>query len=197
MTACVLEYSTVGQWRFWALHVHPGAHLPHCHVCLSALVGRYELERGPGHIKLTTRLALSPFGNTSAAELAAAAEAALEASRQAVLGPEAAAAGGVLDAVLLHWLDYEVCCRQDTCCGSQGALGSGASKALSQSRPHSGFACQMSYMTPTHKVPPCLHKTTRVALVGTASRTRLSLCLPPHVLLLHRTWRRLWLCCWR
>jgi hypothetical protein len=32
----------------------------------------------------------------------------LEASRQTVLGPEAAAAGGVLDTVLLHWLDYEV-----------------------------------------------------------------------------------------
>jgi hypothetical protein len=77
-------------------------------VCLSALVGRYELERGPGHIKLTARLAVSPFGSTSAAELAAAAEAALEATRQAVLGPEAAAAGGVLDAVLLHWLDYEM-----------------------------------------------------------------------------------------
>lgn len=104
---------------------HTGAHLPHCHACLSALVGRYELERGPGHIKLTTRLALSPFGSTSVAELAAAAEAALEASRQAVLGPEAAAAGHVLDVVLLHWLDYEVCCRQDMCqcSGSQGALG--------------------------------------------------------------------------
>lgn len=68
---------------------------------------RYELEKGPGHIKLTARLAVSPFGSTSATELAAAAEAALEATRQAVLGPEAAAAGGVLDAVLLHWLDYE------------------------------------------------------------------------------------------
>lgn len=81
-------------------------HLPV--VALSLFVPRYELERGPGHVKLTTRLALSPFGSASAAELATAAESALEASRQAVLGPEAAAAGAVLDTVLLHWLDYEV-----------------------------------------------------------------------------------------
>lgn len=63
---------------------------------------------------MTTRLALSPFGGSSTAELASAAEVGLEASRQTVLGPEAAAAGGVLDTVLLHWLDYEVgaaCCR--------------------------------------------------------------------------------------
>jgi hypothetical protein len=57
---------------------------------------------------VTTRLALSLFGSASAAELATAAESALEASRQAVLGSEAAAAGAVLDTVLLHWLDYEV-----------------------------------------------------------------------------------------
>lgn len=57
---------------------------------------------------MTARLALSPFGGTPAAELAASAEAAVEASRQAVLGPEGAAAGGLLDTLLLHWLDYEV-----------------------------------------------------------------------------------------
>lgn len=69
---------------------------------------RYELERGPGLLQVTTRLALSPFGSaatTTAAELAAAAEGALEASRQAVLGPDGS---GLLDTVMLHWLDYEV-----------------------------------------------------------------------------------------
>jgi hypothetical protein len=69
---------------------------------------RYELERGPGKLRLVSRLAVSPFGGAASAELAAAAEAGLEATRQAVLGPEAAAAGGLLDTVLLHWLDYEV-----------------------------------------------------------------------------------------
>jgi hypothetical protein len=53
---------------------------------------------------------VSPFGGTPSAKLAAAAEAGLEATRQAVLGSEAAAAGGLLDTVLLHWLDYEVRC---------------------------------------------------------------------------------------
>lgn len=66
------------------------------------------MERGPGKLRVATRLALSPFGGASAAELATAAESGLEASRQAVLGPEAAAAGGVLDTVMLHWLDFEV-----------------------------------------------------------------------------------------
>lgn len=70
---------------------------------------RYEQERGPGaKLRVATRLALSPFGGAGASELASAAEAGLEASRQAVLGPEGAAAGGLLDTVLLHWLDFEV-----------------------------------------------------------------------------------------
>jgi hypothetical protein len=86
----------VSPTEFAPLPRHP---LPDC---------RYDLERGPGHIKVTTRLALSLFGSAAAAELATAAESALEASRQAVLGLEAAAAGAVLDTVMLHWLDYEV-----------------------------------------------------------------------------------------
>lgn len=57
---------------------------------------------------MTARLALSPFGGATAEAQAAAAEAGLEATRQALLGPEGAAAGALLDTVMLHWLDYEV-----------------------------------------------------------------------------------------
>lgn len=70
---------------------------------------RYEAERGPGRLSIFTRLAINCFGDDTAAQLAAAVEAAVERSRGAVLGPEAAAAGSALDLVLLHWLDYKVC----------------------------------------------------------------------------------------
>lgn len=55
-----------------------------------------------------TRLSVNCFGDDSAAQLAAAVEAAVERSRVALLGPEAAAAGGCLDLVQLAWLDYKV-----------------------------------------------------------------------------------------
>jgi len=83
------------------------------------IVPRYELERGPGLLRVTARLALSPFGGATAEVLAAAAEAGLEATRQALLGPEGAAAGALLDTVMLHWLDYEVRERE----GGKGGKG--------------------------------------------------------------------------
>jgi hypothetical protein len=61
-------------------------------------------------VSIFTRLALHCFGEDSPAQLAAAVEGAVERSRQAVLGPEAAAAGAQLDLVQLHWMDYQVCC---------------------------------------------------------------------------------------
>ncbi|WIA22457.1 hypothetical protein OEZ85_004755 [Tetradesmus obliquus] len=70
---------------------------------------RYEAERGPGSVSIFTRLSVNCFGDDSAAQLAAAVEAAVERSRVALLGPEAAAAGGCLDLVQLAWLDYKEC----------------------------------------------------------------------------------------
>jgi uncharacterized membrane protein len=55
-----------------------------------------------------TRLSINCFGDDSPAQLAAAVDAAVERSRVAVLGAEAAAAGGCLDLVQLAWLDYKV-----------------------------------------------------------------------------------------
>jgi hypothetical protein len=70
---------------------------------------RYEAERGPGCVSVFTRLSVNCFGDDSPAQLAAAVDAAVERSRVALLGPEAAAAGGCLDLVQLAWLDYKVC----------------------------------------------------------------------------------------
>lgn len=55
-------------------------------------------------MRVVTRLAFS--GSPSAADLPAVVEAALDASRLAVLGAEGVAAGGLLDGVLLHVADY-------------------------------------------------------------------------------------------
>eukprot|EP00879_Flechtneria_rotunda_P018560 GHRR01019474.1.p1 GENE.GHRR01019474.1~~GHRR01019474.1.p1 ORF type:complete len:462 (+),score=186.66 GHRR01019474.1:276-1661(+) len=67
---------------------------------------RYESERGPGRLSIFTRLAINCFGSDSPADLAAAVEKAVERSRAAIFGPEAAVAGAPLDLVQLHWLDY-------------------------------------------------------------------------------------------
>jgi hypothetical protein len=59
-------------------------------------------------VSVFTRLSVNCFGDDSPAQLAAAVDAAVERSRVALLGAEAAAAGGCLDLVQLAWLDYKV-----------------------------------------------------------------------------------------
>jgi hypothetical protein len=72
-----------------------------------------------------TRLSVNCFGDDSPAQLAAAVDAAVERSRVALLGAEAAAAGGCLDLVQLAWLDYKVRAQQPCSSSSHGMLDSG------------------------------------------------------------------------